>query len=170
MGIAKAGEADAAIVPPTDTGHGDLGHPVVRRGTTERGRHAGSSSKLATQALTTQAKPQTSSLRHRKLRKHITDSEVTGGQLCGFCSHYAGRGRLLPLISCYGRSSEKFRRPSATPSSRKPACLRTPADAALPSSVCAMILVTSGRDQARPQMATADSPTRPRPRYCSTML
>src|SRR5580698_3818531 len=37
-------------------------------GTTERGRHAGSPSKLATQARTTQAKPQTSSVLHRKLR------------------------------------------------------------------------------------------------------
>jgi hypothetical protein len=38
-GITKASEADVAIAPPTmDTGHGDLGRPEVRRGTTERSR------------------------------------------------------------------------------------------------------------------------------------
>src|ERR1700726_3135779 len=76
MGVAKAGEADATIVPPTDTGHAELQHPVVRRGTTERSRRAGSPSKLATQAWTTQAKRQSSSLLHRKLCKHITGSGV----------------------------------------------------------------------------------------------
>jgi len=35
-GTVKAGEADAAIVPPTDTGHGNLRRPEVPRSTTER--------------------------------------------------------------------------------------------------------------------------------------